>query len=145
MVRILAVSTILALGPCSPASGRDFPLPELAVLHATGGLSDGQSVELNVWVRAAGELMLFDSPKARRLGLVFPYCVSAGLAPHLRNRRPQEFDGKQLRVKGTLLRYRPHADRPDELSTMSIIDGMAFKNWCFGPYVLRIDSVVAPK
>ena len=76
-----------------------------------------------------------------KLGLAYPYCISGALAPSAVHSKPAELDGKRVRVKGTLLRFESRRDEPNTISTFSVIDGMFFKNWCYGPYVLRIEEL----
>jgi len=140
MRKAVSAMSYLALAVASPAlSG--IPTPTLAVLNARAELGEGRQVELDARVQYSGELLLFDSAKAMRLGLVYPYCISAGLAPSVEHAKAAELAGKRVRVSGTLLRYENAPDEPNTISTSTIIDGMFFKNWCFGPYVLRIEKL----
>jgi hypothetical protein len=140
MRKEVSAMSCLALAVATPALA-DIPLPTLAVKDARAELGEGRQVELDVRVQYSGELLLFDSPRAMRLGLVYPYCISAGLAPNLDHAKAAELDGKRVQVKGTLLRFETQPDEPNTISTISVIDGMFFKNWCFGPYVLRIEEL----
>jgi hypothetical protein len=72
---------------------------------------------------------------------VYPYCISAGLAPNVGDARMNGLSRKRVRVSGTLLRYENAPDGPNTISTSTVIGGMFFKNWCFGPYVLRIEKL----
>ena len=134
--------TCLALAIASPARAEDVPLPALAVMDVNAELEDERQVQLDARVQYSGELLLFDSAEAMRLGLVYPYCISAGLAPNVGHAEVAELDGKRVQVRGTLLRYESLPDEPNTISTSTVIDGMFFKNWCFGPYVLRIEELV---
>ena len=136
---VFAISC-LALAVASPALA-DIPLPALAVKNVRAELGEGRQVELDARVQYSGELLLFDSPEAMRLGLVYPYCISAGLAPSLSHAKAAELAGKRVQAGGTLLRYESAPDEPNTISTSTVIGGMFFKNWCFGPYVLRIEEL----
>jgi hypothetical protein len=130
----------LAVAAASPALA-DVPLPALAVKNARGELGEGRQIELDARVQYSGELRLYDSAKAMRLRLVYPYCISAGLAPNVGDARMNGLSRKRVRVSGTLLRYENAPDGPNTISTSTVIGGMFFKNWCFGPYVLRIEKL----
>ena len=136
-----AVSAMFCLALAASPSLADVPLPALAVKNARAELGEGRQVELDARVQYSGELLLFNSPRAMKLGLVYPYCISAGLAPSVGQAKPAELDGKRVHVKGTLLRFQSLPDEPNTISTFSVIDGLFFKNWCFGPYVLRIEDL----
>lgn len=137
-----AVSAIcgLTIAGATPALA-DIQLPSLAVMNARAELTEGRQVELDARVQYHGELLLFDSLKATKLGLVFPYCISAGLGPSAGHAKAAELDGKRVQVKGTLLRLAESPAELDTISTFTYDDGMFFKNWCFGPYVLRIEEL----
>ena len=76
-----------------------------------------------------------------KLRLVYPYCISSALAPNVDHAEAAALDGKWVLVKGTLLRFERTPDQSNSISTLSVIDGMPFKNWCFGPYVFRIEGL----
>lgn len=127
---------------CAPAAGqRQFSLPELAVRDvALGELEDGKSIQLEAWVSFAGELKLYDSQEAADMGLVYPYCISASFADYDLNRNPKLRD-KRMRVTGTILRRERAESRPDSIQTMAVAGGVIFANSCYGPYLLRIETV----
>ena len=140
MRKAVSAMSYLALAVASPAlSG--IPTPTLAVMNARAELGEGRQVELDARVQYSGELLLFDSPEAMRLRLVYPYCISAGLAPSVGYAKAAELAGKRVQVQGTLLRYESAPGEPRTISTSTVIGGMFFKNWCFGPYVLRIEKL----
>ena len=140
MRKAVFVTCCLALAVVAPALAT-IPTPTLAVKNARAELGEGRQVELDARVQYSGELLLFDTAKAMRLGLVYPYCISAGLSPSVEHVKAAELAGKRVRVRGTLLRYENAPDEPNTISTSTTIDGMFFKNWCFGPYVLRIEKL----
>jgi len=132
---------ILLAAACAKDTAGEVSFPTLAVQSAKHELRAGDQIELDVWIEYHGELELYNSRKARDLNLVFPYCISAGLGPNLSNIDASDLDNKRASVRGTLLKYESPKDEPYTISTSTVIDGMFFKNWCFSPYVLRIEEL----
>ena len=131
-----AVFIFLVAG-CATDGINEWSIPSLAVreLHA------GQEVELEGWVEHHGELIVFDSKAAQDHHLVFPYCISAGLSSELHNWNPSDLHRQTVKVRGTLLSFDRTKRKDGTIKTASVIEGIYFKNFCFGPYVLRIDEI----
>ena len=84
--------------------------------------------------------MLFDSERAEELGLVYPYCISSN-SRSLTQAEMRSYDHKRVRVRGTVLSYEQPKVGPNTIQTLATVDGMVFANWCFGHFVLKIDSI----
>ena len=137
------LATLCAAGIYFPVLARDVPVPKIAVRDvALGEFQEGKSIQLEAYAKYSGELLLFDSRKVANLGLVYPYCISANSLTAT-DAEKREFDHKQVQVSGTLMRFEPIKPTSTIIQTLAVIDGMTFGNWCFGPYVLKIDSIVA--
>jgi hypothetical protein len=139
--RSFASLTLIGLGLSGANDiSAEVPLPSHAIHVAKSTELDGQQVEMEGWVRFHGEILLFDSRSAMKIGLVYPYCISASGSPSVLF-RGKALDKQHVRVSGTLRRYPQGTDDPATISTSTTINGMWFKNWCFGPYVLEIDDL----
>jgi hypothetical protein len=135
--------TACAIGSCCGAQAKDVPLPQIAVRDvALGEFREGKSIQLDAYAKYSGELLLFDSKETADLGLVYPYCISAN-SPSATETEKREYDHKRVRVSGTLARYERAKPELNTIQTLAVIEGMVFGNWCYGPYVLKIDKIVA--
>ena len=129
-----------ALSMPQTAWARGAPVPRLALQdRAPAQLHDGQAIEFDALARYLfGELQLFHSQQGADLELVYPYCISAN-GPSLDYPAKEALDRKWVRVSGTL---KATDDLTSRFGMNSVeADGLAFRNDCLGPYVLRIARI----
>jgi hypothetical protein len=88
--------------------------------------------------------MLYESEEAAEHNLVYPYCISANSLV-LQDAEKRDFADRWVRVEGMVLEEDRHEPEPNTIRTLSSADGMMFGNWCYGPYVLRIESIAPIK
>lgn len=122
-------------------AAKEVPIPTLAVSNANHELRAGKEITLDVWMKYRGELELHDSRVSRDLSLLFPYCISAGLGPALGHMDVSKLDNRLAQVRGKLFTYQSPQSEQNSIQTFTAIEGMSFKNWCLGPYVMQIDEV----
>jgi hypothetical protein len=132
------VALLVACGCSTAAAQRKVELPELAVRGSD--FEEGKRIQLDAWVKLAGEVELYDTRRAADLDLVYPYCISASFADYSKNYSPN-LEGKRVRASGVI--YRPEPTRSDatHIQTQQIAHGIIFANNCFGPYLLAIESM----
>lgn len=117
-MRLAGLVVLAAVSLCLPdaAPAREVPLPLLAMRdRAPSEIKAGQAIKLDALARYSyEELRLFHSDRGEQLDLIYPYCISANAAG-LDYPDRQALDGKWVRV--------------------------GFRNDCFGPYVVRIETI----
>lgn len=136
-----SLGIVCAVALCSPALARDVPIPKIAIKDfVQGEFHDGKAVELEGYVKYAGEILLFDSREAAKQSLIYPYCISANF-PSTATAETRAFDRKRVKVSGRLFQDHRVEPEPNTIQTYAVIEGTPFKNWCLGPYVLKIDEI----
>lgn len=124
---VLAVSAMMI---CSAGNANPIEPP-----YETIRMKSGDQIQLDGIIDYRGEVIVYTSIDAKRLRLVFPYCVS-GVSESARS-EIESLIGHKARIYAVVFNVQP--DPSDSgLMTRSLIDGVPIKNWCLGDRALRI-------
>jgi hypothetical protein len=103
-------------------------------------LSERSEAELSGWLSYRGEIAIYDSLEALRLGLVYPYAVCGVVDPNL-NLSTKQLDGRKVRVTVERFEWNSLSREAGDIPTRRMLNGQFVNNGCYGRYVIYVKQL----